>query len=427
MIRHTNNSRRAADKPLLCGDDCFQSEKVYDYDNLRTTVCGVEFENPFVLAASPCTDEMSIVSRGLEMGWAGAVLKTTSVEGTDVDLAYPMISSLGFAEARLCGMGNIDLISGYHIDVIEKRIRRLKKLFPHKVIIGSMMGSQQEDWQGLARRIKAAGADMIECSFSCPQGSMGENAGRMLAQSTPATEKVARWVKEAAGDLPVSIKITPQVTDIIEVAEALERSGVDAISASNSVPALMGIDIETFVPTPAVGHLSTYSGLTGPAIKPITLRTIAEIARNVKLPILGTGGASDWSDVVEFMAVGAGLVQFCTAPMHYGFRIIDDLKSGLSLYLKRKHLASPTSLVGKALPHLAGHEQLPRQEVRSRMVPEVCINCGLCAVACRDGGHEAITFGDDRLPLIDQEKCLGCGLCLTVAPVKGCLVLEKIQ
>jgi len=415
-----------AQNAQTCSDDNFAAEQIYDYDNLKIRVCGVEFENPFILAASPCTDEVSIVARGLEMGWAGAVLKTTSVEGTDVDLAYPMMSSLDYAEQRLCGMGNIDLISAYHIDEIERRIRRLKKQFPSKVIIGSMMGTKQEDWQTLAKRLSAAGADLIECSFSCPQGSMGENAGRMLAQSIPATEKVARWVKEAAGHTPVSIKITPQVTDIVEVAEALKRSGVDAISASNSVPALMGIDIETFVPKPAVEGFSTYSGLTGPAIKPITLRAMAEIARNVDLPILGTGGASDWRDAVEFMSVGAELVQFCTAPMHYGFRIIDDLKSGLSLYLRRKKFKSPSELVGKALPQIASHEQLPRQTVHSRVVEEKCINCGLCYVACRDGGHEAIVWNDDRLPRVDEEKCVGCGLCLTVAPVNGCLELERV-
>jgi dihydropyrimidine dehydrogenase (NAD+) subunit PreA len=407
-------------------EDRFDAETRYDYGNLATTVCGIRFENPFILAASPCTDELSIVRRGLEMGWAGAVLKTTSVTGTRVDLAYPMMSSMDLGPQRLVGMGNIDLISTYHIDEVEKRIKILKREFPEKVIIGSMMGTEKNDWQSLVGRLEAAGADMIECSFSCPQGSMGENAGRMLAQSVEATEKVARWVKEAAKEIPVSIKITPQVTDIVEVAQALVRAGVDGISASNSVPALMGIDIETFVPKPSLGKGSTYSGLTGPAIKPITLRTIAEIARNVKTPILGTGGASNWHDAVEFMLVGAQLVQFCTAPMHYGFRIIDDLKSGMSLYLQRKKLSGPAALIGKALPHIVSHDDLVRREMRSRVNEENCIGCGLCHVACRDGGHEAIEWNDERKPQVDPEKCVGCGLCLTVSPVGNCLSLEDI-
>jgi dihydropyrimidine dehydrogenase (NAD+) subunit PreA len=407
-------------------EEVLEHEILHPIRNLKTRFCGLEFENPFLLAASPCTDEMEILGRGLEMGWAGAVLKTTSVEGTKVDLANPMMTSLDHGSERLVGMGNIDLISAYHIDVIEQRVRKLKKSFPKKIVIGSIMGTAKEDWQTLVRRLESAGADMIECSFSCPQGSMGENPGRMLAQSVEATEMVARWVKQAAKKIPVSIKITPQVTDIVEVARALERAGVDAISASNSIPALMGVDIESFVPYPSLDGRSTYSGLTGPAIKPITLRTIAEIARNVRLPILGTGGASDWKDAVEYILVGAGVVQYCTAVMHYGFRIIDDLKSGMSLYLERKGFAGPEALVGLALPHIASHDDLPRRPVRSRVVEEKCIRCGLCHVACRDGGHMAIEWSEERLPRVDTEKCTGCGLCLTVKPVVGCLVLDVV-
>jgi len=324
-------------------------------------------------------------------------------------------------------MGNIDLISVYPIDVVEPRVVELKRRFPTKVIIASIMGSKREDWQSLVRRLEAAGADMIECSFSCPQGSMGENPGRMLAQSIQATEKVARWVKEASGSIPVAIKITPQVTDIVEVARALERAGIDAITASNSIPALMGIDVETFEPLPSLAGRSTYSGLTGPAIKPITLRTIAEIARHSPLPILGTGGISTWRDVVETMLVGAGVVELCTAVMRHGFRIIDDLTSGLSLYLERKGMSCPTELVGKALPRIVSHDDLPRREMQSRVVEERCIRCGLCVVACRDGGHEAIEWNEERIPRGDPERWTGCGLCLTVQPVDRCLELEQID
>jgi dihydropyrimidine dehydrogenase (NAD+) subunit PreA len=408
-------------------EDRLDHEALYNYGNLKTHFCGIEFENPYVLAASPSTDEIEIVSRGLEIGWAGAVLKTTSVPGTRVDLANPMMSSLDYGGEKLMGMGNIDLISAYHVDVVAERVRTLKKRFPPKIIIASIMGTCREEWQSLVRRLESAGADMIECSFSCPQGSMGEDPGKMLAQSAGATERVASWVKGAAERIPVAIKITPQVTDIVEIARALERAGVDAITASNSVPALMGIDLETFVPRPSLDGRSTYSGLTGPAIKPITLRTIAEIARNVPLPILGTGGISDWRDAVECMLVGAGIVQLCTAVMHHGFRIIDDLKSGMSLYLDRCGMSSPNDLIGKTLPHIVTHDDLPRRRVRSRVVEEKCIRCGLCHVACRDGAHEAIEWSEERLPCIDQEKCTGCGLCITVQPVDGCLVLEVMK
>jgi dihydropyrimidine dehydrogenase (NAD+) subunit PreA len=408
-------------------EDRADHEALFPIENLRTRFCGLDLENPFILAASPCTDDLEMVGRGLEAGWAGAVLKTTSVEGTRVDLAYPMMSALEHAGRPLFGMGNIDLISVHHAREVARRVRLLKKRFPGKVVIASIMGARREDWQSLVRRLEDAGADMIECSFSCPQGSMGENPGRMLAQSVEAAEMVARWVQEASHGIPIAIKITPQVTDIVEVVRALERAGVAAVTASNSVPALMGIDLETETPIPEVGGRSTYSGLTGPAIKPITLRTIAEIARASRLPILGTGGANDWRDAAEFLLVGAGVVQYCTAVMHHGFRIIDDLRSGLSHYLARRRLAGPEALVGRALPRIVSHDELPRREMRSRVVLERCIGCGLCVLACRDGGHRAISWSAERRPAVDPARCTGCGLCLTVQPVDGCLVLEELR
>ena len=413
--------------PVDNHEDSFAYEEPFPVDGrLGVEFCSLEFDSPFILAASPCTDELSMCCRALDMGWAGVVLKTTSVEGTVVDLAYPMMSAVAFEGRNVAGLGNIDLISQYKVDAISSRVTELKKRYPKKVIIASIMGTKKEDWQGLTRRLFDSGADMIECSFSCPQGSMGEDPGRMLAQSVAATEMAAGWVKEAAGDKPVSIKITPQVTDIGEVARALERAGVDCITASNSVPSLMGIDIDTFCPIPNVSGRSTYSGLTGPAIKPITLRTMAEIAKQVKLPICGTGGASDWRDAVEFMSVGAGIVQFCTAVMHYGYRIIDDLKSGLYHYMGAKGFDSPSQIVGKALANIVSHDELPRIEVRSSVVRSRCIKCGLCVAACRDGGHEAIHLSRKRLAVVDEDKCVGCGLCTLVCPVEGCMSMKTV-
>ena len=274
--------------------------------------------------------------------------------------------------------------------------------------------------------LEKAGVDLIECSFSCPQGNIGEDPGKMLAQSASATELTARWVKEAARRVPVAIKITPHVTDIVEIARAVKRSGADAITASNSLQALMGIDIRTFSPRPSLGGNSTYSGLTGPAIKPITLRTIAEIARNVDMPILGTGGASTWADAVEFMAVGAGIVEFCTAVMHHGFRIIDDLKSGMSHYLDEMGLRSVGDIRGKALPHIVTHDELPRRTVRSHIDEKTCIACQVCYIACRDGGHMAIDRRPGGIPRVDEGRCVGCGLCEHVCPVEGCIKMTVV-
>jgi len=403
----------------------FKEIEIYPACDLSYDFLGIHFENPFILAAAPSTDNLEMVRRGFQMGWAGAILKTTSVEGTNVDLCYPMMSTFEVEGRRLFGMGNIDLISEHHIDKVEYNVRMLKKEFPTKMVAASIMAGRKEDWQSLVERLEKAGVDLIECSFSCPQGNIGEDPGKMLAQSLSATELTARWVKEASKRVPISIKITPHVTDIVEVARAVKRSGCDALTASNSIQALMGIDIKTFAPQPSLGGKSTYSGMTGPAIKPITLHTIAEIARHIDIPIMGTGGASTWSDAVEFMSVGASVVEFCTVVMHYGFRVIDDLKNGMSHYLDEMKFSSPKEIIGKALPNIVSHEELPRKRMRNHVHENLCIGCDLCIVACRDGGHMAIDQRENRIAYIDWERCVGCGLCQFVCPVEGCIEMME--
>ena len=395
--------------------------------DLSIDFCGVRFNNPFLLSAAPPSDDLDMVRSAFEAGWGGAVLKTTSVETEPVDLVYPMMSAIHFDGARIVGLGNIDLISEHHIDVVEQRARTLKNEYPDRVVAVSIMGSKKEEWQELVRRLEAAGVDIIECSFSCPQGSMGEEAGAMLAQSIDATERVAGWVKEAAQRCPVVIKITPQVADIVKVAQAVKRGGADAICAANTIPSLMGVDTDTFVPYPNVCGQSTYSGLSGPAVKPITLRTLAEISKNVGMPITATGGPVTWRDAVEMMLVGATTVQFCTAVMHYGYDIIDDLCDGLAFYLEDKGFDRPADVIGKSLGHIASHPELRRDKpMISAVIEEKCVRCDLCHIACHDGGHQAITLDPaTRLPQVDQDKCPGCRLCVTVCPADALTMVEK--
>jgi dihydropyrimidine dehydrogenase (NAD+) subunit PreA len=392
--------------------------------------CGVRLIHPFVLAAAPPTDDLDMLRAGFEAGWAGAVLKTTAVESEPVDLKYPMMTGYEVAGRRVVGLGNIDLISEHHIDVVEERVKALKKEFPDRVIIGSIMGSTRQDWESLVSRLEAAGADVIECSFSCPQGTLGGEgsfAGQMLGQNVELTREVTSWIKGAAKRCPVVIKITPQVADIAAVSKAVKDGGADAVCASNTIPALMGIDPDSFTPLPDVGGKTSFSGLSGPAILPITLRNIALVAQHSCLPIAGTGGPVHYLDAAQMMLVGAAYVQFCTAVMTFGYDIVEDLVSGLSWYLKERGLSSPAQLVGRALDRITTHDRLVTAgKIRSRIDERACINCGRCHITCRDGGHLAIGFAADRLPVVDDDKCVGCGMCAAVCPVSNCIRMAAV-
>jgi dihydroorotate dehydrogenase subfamily 1 len=396
--------------------------RVPKHVDLSTECCGVRFPNPFVLAAAPPSDELDMVRDAFRAGWAGAVLKTTSVEGTPVPLKYPMMEAAHLGANRIQALTNIDLISEHHVDEIERRVRALKAEFPDRVVIPSIMGAKKEDWQSLVVRLEAAGADMIECSFSCPQGTLGSRPGFMLGQDPDLVRTVAGWVKQAARRIPVVIKITPQVADIVAVAQAVKDSGADGICASNTIPSLIGVDLDSWRPRPTVEGRTSYGGLSGPAIRPISLRNISEITKNVPIDVSGTGGPVTWRDALEFLLVGVKNVQFCTAVMQYGYGIIDDLIDGLGGYLAGRGLTSVRQLIGGALPAVGTHDELTYgRRVVSHIDRDLCVGCLRCLVSCRDGGHRAISAGTDRVPVVDEERCVGCNFCSLVCPVAGAI------
>ena len=259
-----------------------------------------------------------------------------------------------------------------------------------------------------SRRCGDAGADMLECSFSCPQGTLGSGKpGAMLGQDPVLSARVVDWLKEVS-KIPVVIKLTPHVTDFAEVADAVKQAGADAVCVSNTFKSLMGVDLDTWIPFPNVEGKSTYSGMSGPAVKPMVLRLIAEVARKVGIHVTASGGAATWMDAAEMILCGATTVQGCTAVMHYGYEIIDDLKEGLADYLESKGLRSVKELMGRALPNVVSHDELVySHRIVSKIDLNTCVRCGDCIIACRDGGHMAIKAEADRTPKVDIEKCVG--------------------
>jgi dihydropyrimidine dehydrogenase (NAD+) subunit PreA len=393
--------------------------------DLGVEFCGVHFLNPFILAASPSTDNKEMIARAFEAGWAGAVMKTTSVESEEVDLAYPMMSSTTPGR-NMVGLQNIDLISERHIEMMAEDALWLKERFPEYRLAMSIVAGSREDLAYLVRYAEQAGVDLIELSISCPQGSFLEDEenteGFMISQDQRLTEKVTRWSKQAAAHVPIYVKLSPGVTDISSIARAVERGGGDGICAIDSVEAIAGIDLDTLSPLPSVQGYSSRGGYTGRAIKPVGLRCVADIAQSVDLPITGVGGIYDWRDALEYISLGASTLQVCTAVMHLGFRIVTDMCDGLERWMSIHEYERIDQIVGLSLPKVVDHEKLPRgSKMLSKVKQELCIGCGLCYVACRDGGHMAIDFGPERIPIILEDACVGCGLCAQVCPVPACI------
>jgi len=399
--------------------------------DLGVQVAGVNFINPFMIAASPSTNSREMTARAFETGWAGAVLKTVSPVGNPIPLVYPMMSSLE-PGANMLALHNIDLLSDKLANEWMEDVAWLKARFPDHRVILSIVGESKQDWENLVRQAEECGADMIEASISCPQGSMveGEQAadGWMISQDAHLTEKVTGWICQAASKIPVYVKITSGVTDIQSIARAVERGGAAGVCVIDSIEGIVGVDLESYSPLPSVRGFGAHGGVTGKAIKPVALRCVADISNTVSLPVIGVGGIYDWRDAVQFVLLGASALQVCTSVMQRGFGLIDNLLDGMTRWLDRKGYSSLEQVRGQSQPYIKGVEELsPRDVVLSRIDLSTCIHCGLCHVTCRDGAHGAILFGLDRIPVVDETRCVGCGLCAQVCPVADCISMEFIR
>ncbi|HOJ19848.1 MAG TPA: NAD-dependent dihydropyrimidine dehydrogenase subunit PreA [Ignavibacteriaceae bacterium] len=376
---------------------------------------GLRFENPFILASAPPTASAQLIKNAFKKGWAGAVTKTIRDEDVLNSNVSPRLSAIKDRRSVI-GLENIEMISDKPIGYWLEAIADIKKEFPGKILIGSIMGAQgTESWKKIARRVMEAGADALELNFSCPNGVTAQGLGLAIGQNTKAIEVITKAVKEVCR-IPVIVKLTPNVTSIAGAARGAVKGGADGICAINTISVLSGIDIETMTPLPDVDGYSTYGGLSGRCIKPIGLRCVAEIANETVVPIYGAGGISCWEDAVEYMAVGARIVQICTEVMLSGSLIIDGLKRGLAGYLERKGFASVGEICGVALNKLITHQALNRGYIVHPQIDySKCGKCENCVEICSESGNGALYVGEEGV-IADNKKCIGCSLCSFICP-----------
>lgn len=383
---------------------------------LAIDFCGFQCENPFILGSSVITSNYEMCAAALRMGWAGVVIKTlTRVLCRE---ASPRFDVSDKCNSHFSGFKNLEQLSEHRVEEDLKWIRRLKADFPSKLIIVSIMGRDEAEWEELARLATVNGADIIECNFSCPQMTY-KNMGSDTGQNSKLVEAYTRACRKGT-ELPILAKLTPNLDAPDGFVQAALRGGATGIAGINTVKSLTSVDFRTTGNSGNSGKTAV-SGYSGRAVKPIALRFMRDTATILppgRHTLSGIGGVENWRDAMDFIMVGCANIQICTAVMEYGQRIIEDLTEGLRLFLKEQNVPSLDTLVGAALDNVVAAADLDRESILYPAFDKTtCVRCNRCYVSCRDGGHQAIELIAGRTPQLIRDKCVGCHLCRLVCPV----------
>ena len=395
--------------------------------DLSIDFLGFKCENPFFLSSSPVSGTYEMCAKFLEAGGGGVFYKTLTT--TIPEECSPRFDVPRKEATPFISFKNMEQTSDKPYQDNLDAMKKLKGNYPNKLIIGSIMGMNEDNWEEMARDYTALGIDMLELNFSCPQMTyegMGSDVGASV-------ELIDKYVKAArrGSHLPLIAKMTPNIEKMEIPARAAINAGAQAISTINTIKAITGMDFDHFTALPVINGKSSISGLSGKATKPIALRFITNMAQDSELqgiPLSGIGGIETWEDAAEFIMAGASNVQFTTSVMQYGYRIVEDMISGLSIYLAEKGFDKLEDFVGIALKNIIPADDLERDfKIQPKIDYDKCVNCGRCYISCFDAAHQAIDWDDkNRKPTINEEKCVGCQLCLHVCPVYDCITPGRI-
>lgn len=399
--------------------------------DLTSNFLGIRSPNPFWLASAPPTDKELNVVRAFEAGWGGVVWKTLGEDPHIVNVNGPRYGAVYSSDRKLMGLNNIELITDRPLQTNLDEIKRVKRDWPDRAVLVSLMvPCEESNWKNIVRQVEDTGADGIELNFGCPHGMSERGMGAAVGQVPEYIEMVTAWCKQHT-KMPVIVKLTPNITDIRFPARAANAGGADAVSLINTISSIVGVNLDTMSPEPSIDGWGSHGGYCGPAVKPIAMNMVAEIARDpdtAKLPISGIGGITTWRDAAEFMSLGAGNVQVCTAAMTYGFKIIDELTTGLAGWMEQAGYNKIEDFIGRATPNVKDWQNLNLNYIaKARIDQDACISCGRCHIVCEDTSHQAITStvnGERRFEVIDEE-CVGCNLCVSVCPVENCITMEQ--
>jgi dihydropyrimidine dehydrogenase (NAD+) subunit PreA len=396
--------------------------------DLTSNTGGIVSPNPFWLASAPPANSGAQIQRAFDAGWGGAVWKTL---GTPIQNVSSRFGGTTIRGVQGAGFNNIELITDRPLEVNFAEIYETKKKYPKHAIITSLMVETEGEWQDIIKRAIDAGSDGLELNFGCPHGMCERGMGSAVGQEPKVNERITAWAVKHSS-IPVLVKLTPNVSDIVPHGMAAKRGGAHGVSLINTIKSIIGVDIDNFVLHPKVGALSTNGGYCGAAVKPIALHMTAALARHKEfgLPISGIGGISNWRDAVEFLLLGSSSVQVCTEVMLRGYRIVEDMIEGLTEYMRDKGFSTLNDMVGKAVPSFSEWGELDlNHETIAKIDVDKCIGCHLCVTACHDGAHQCIheSKAGSIVPVVDESECVGCNLCQIVCPVADCITMVEVD
>ncbi len=421
--------------------------------DLSICFAGIKSPNPFWLASAPPTNSAAQIHRAFEAGWGGAVWKTIGPPVLNVSNRY---GAWHYGGQKMLAINNVELISDRPLETNLREIAEVKRAWPDRaVIVSAMVDSTPEAWATIVHQIEDTGADGIELNYGCPHGMSERGMGSAVGQVPEYCEKITRWVMNVAR-IPVIVKLTPNITNIVHPARAAIAAGANALSLINTLNSIVGVDLDSLAITPNIGGKGGHGGYAGPAVKPIALNMLSALGTDsavsqARVPISGMGGIASWKDAAEFLLLGAGSLQVCTAVMHYGFRLIEDLCDGLSNWMDEKGLATIAEVTGKSLPRISDFKDFDLSyRAVARIDTDKCIKCDLCYVACNDTAHQCIDLiaatgepiephsydvrsnGKQQAvnsrpqPRVREEDCVGCRLCFNVCPVEHCIEMVEL-
>jgi dihydropyrimidine dehydrogenase (NAD+) subunit PreA len=403
--------------------------KLKQMANIESNILGIKSPNPFWLASAPPTDKKINVLRAFEAGWGGVVWKTL---GTQVKNTSSRYSAVSYGGKRIMGFNNIELISDRPLSINLQEIRECLKEFPDRAMVVSLMADNNKAaWHDMIKQVEDTGAHGIELNFGCPHGMTERGMGAAVGQDPEIARMVVEWVMERA-TIPVLTKLTPNVHSVVPAGKAVVEAGTNGLSLINTIQSITGVDLDTFEVRPNVGGQSAYGGYCGPAVKPIALKFLHSLSKNPvfkNVPISGIGGVTDWKDAAEFLLLGATNVQVCTAVMKYGFRIIEDLTSGLSNWMDEKGFTRLEDCIGLSVKKVTEWEKLDlNYHIVAKIDQSKCIHCGLCHITCEDASHQAINLlrgTPYNTYTVKEPECVGCNLCQLVCPVEDCIEMVE--